>query len=319
MSWFKLCVTQTKILHMTTLSKSLKLAVLLYFISGAPCMRTAKAQLANLPNDYLPPCPDTVNQNMIQYLGQYHQNYGGIVDLQDPIHYDLQNCFPPPASIGDSTTHTFWSTAMATIHVTGGPTFVMNSPALVTVKVLFINETGNVRTFSNEMIQLDISGGNLPAGTMIHQSPVHPSTGITTIEDLGTSYTVSSYFDIWTELSFDTGATWIPADTAGRMTLSPNYFGVSVPEIKEDYTISLSPNPFSNSCNFSFSVLKETKAKLEVFDLNGKLIRTLFDETAQPGKLHKIEFDGSSFPESFYIGKFSAGNKSTYQRMIMIR
>lgn len=72
--------------------------------------------------------------------------------------------------------------------------------------------------FDTEMLQLDISGGNLPAGVMLRESPSLQSTGQTNIDDIGGGvFRISSFFDVFTELSLDGGDTWLPA--SGTVTL----------------------------------------------------------------------------------------------------
>lgn len=65
--------------------------------------------------------------------------------------------------------------------------------------------------YDTRMLQLEFSGGNLPAGMMIRESPTLPSHGQTlvrespTLPSRPTSYRVSSFFDVFTELSLDSG------------------------------------------------------------------------------------------------------------------
>src|ERR1035438_273650 len=64
-------------------------------------------------------------------------------------------------------------------------------------------------TFSTEMTQLDLSGG----GIMLRESPTLVSAGQTTVGTDG--FLIGSFFDIFTELSLDGGATWGPAAQNG--------------------------------------------------------------------------------------------------------
>ena len=202
---------------MKTFLPPIKNLFLIILLPAFIFINKSSAQVFNQITDNLPPCPDT-SQNF-EYTQSLHQSYGGMIDLSDASHYGFSSCFAPPVNIGDTTTHSFSSMALGTVHVTSGPTFIMNSPGQVTVQVIFVSQNGNLRTFANEMTQLDISGGTLPAGALIRESPVNSSTGQTTIELVGSTYTINSYFDVWTDVSMDNGATWIPCDTSGRMTL----------------------------------------------------------------------------------------------------
>ena len=72
------------------------------------------------------------------------------------------------------------------------------------------------------MLQLDLSGGSLPAGVMIRESPTLPSRGGTTARALpGGTYRVDSFFDVFTEVSLDGGATWSPSDGPLRLEAAP--------------------------------------------------------------------------------------------------
>ena len=81
-------------------------------------------------------------------------------------------------------------------------------------------DCNNPNSYSTEMLQLDISGGGLPAGLMIRESPTLASTGGAAIQPQpdGT-YAIDSFFDVWTELSTDNGFTWCPATNRHKVKL----------------------------------------------------------------------------------------------------
>src|SRR5207249_9394292 len=77
-------------------------------------------------------------------------------------------------------------------------------------RVTKVGDQGGTEYFDTEMLQLNLSGGNLPPGVMIRESPTLQSLGRTTITPEGGGYRIESFFDIFTELSPDGGATWEP-------------------------------------------------------------------------------------------------------------
>jgi hypothetical protein len=82
--------------------------------------------------------------------------------------------------------------------------------------------TDTTGTFLTEMIGMSLSGFG-PA--MIRESPTLPSLGQTRITNIGGGmYHIDSFFDVFTELSLDGGATWIP-NTGG-----PTHVDLFVPE-----------------------------------------------------------------------------------------
>lgn len=142
---------------------------------------------------------------------------GGQILVKDVKLFNFSASFPPPPLLG-STTHSFGSTVNMRVSMDFGSTFnLFSAPAFVTVRVDSTGDVGNTRFFNTEMLQLDISGGNLPPGVMIRESPTLASTGQTTIEQLsllghGPQYGITSFFEIFTELSVDGGINWMPAE-----------------------------------------------------------------------------------------------------------
>jgi hypothetical protein len=64
-----------------------------------------------------------------------------------------------------------------------------------------------------------LSGGSLPPGMMIRESPTLASTGQTTITDLGGGqFRIDSFFDVFTELSLDGGQSWSPSNSSQHVT-----------------------------------------------------------------------------------------------------
>jgi hypothetical protein len=82
--------------------------------------------------------------------------------------------------------------------------------------------------FDSEIVQLDavIPIPGTP-GVRLRESPTRPSLGttmVTTSPSLSRPFNVSSFFDIFTELSTDGGQTWSPSDEPTHVTLDPGAF-----------------------------------------------------------------------------------------------
>lgn len=189
--------------------------LMLLVVSAAIAATTSMAQVIR-NSDNLPPSDSS-------YVGQFHARYAsGLVQLSNPIHDMFTNSSPPPGP-GGTTTHSFGSRVSADVSISGGTPARLTANADCTVIVRWLDQIGNLRIFETEMTQLDISGGDLPAGVMIRESPTLPSMGRTTIEDIGGGmYRIDSFFDIFTELTLSGGQTWFPTESgAGRVTLVP--------------------------------------------------------------------------------------------------
>jgi hypothetical protein len=121
-------------------------------------------------------------------------------------------------------------------------TFDVNYSAILSIGLApprFVTGTGSARAvgvapggpilaplvYETELLALDLSD---PPGFRFRESPVLQSTGITTVEDpcpvCGAPFTgfrISSFFDVFSEVSINDGATWIPATGSFRIEQIP--------------------------------------------------------------------------------------------------
>lgn len=124
----------------------------------------------------------------------------------------------------------FDTTLLGDMSVNGSPTVPASGsgPTLANLVGKWGNTTG---TFDTEMLQLDMNGTSPYGPFLIRESPTKQSLGQTTITNLGGGgYQIDSFFDVFTELSIDGGATWMPQSVGGGP--NPVHFdlGGAVPE-----------------------------------------------------------------------------------------
>ena len=78
------------------------------------------------------------------------------------------------------------------------------------------------------------------------------------------------------------------------------------------------PNPFNPSTTIEFSVSSEGIVYLEVFDITGRKIITLFNEHVQSGS-YTVEFNGDNLPSGLYFYKLTSGSDSITNKMLLIK
>ena len=159
------------------------------------------------------------------YGGKFVMMFAGgpfAANLSDPSLHSFSTCGSPPASVlGAFVDIGFTATMDFGLSIFGGPNTPTTAPANGTLRATFDHQSGSTRFFDTEMVSLDLSGGTLPAGFRLRESPTLASHGPTSIESLGGGqFRVDSFFDVFFELSTDNGATWIPSSSSGTMTLS---------------------------------------------------------------------------------------------------
>jgi hypothetical protein len=171
------------------------------------------------PTNLLPPPNGT-------YISpaQYHALYASGIIISNVTHRAFTYSLPPPP-LGTSATHTFNSELDFDLSLNDGASFTrVTAPAQVTVNLQAIGTLpGGEQVYNTEMLQLNISGGTLPANLQVRASKSLPSGGQTTITPTPGGFMISSFFDIFTELSLDGGNTWsAPSTQAGHMDLRPD-------------------------------------------------------------------------------------------------
>ena len=90
--------------------------------------------------------------------------------------------------------------------------------------------------------------------------------------------------------------------------IAPLVFNLSYP----------SPNPFNPTTNIKYSLPINSEVILEVFNINGKLINTLYSGLKTTGN-HTIEWNAESFPSGVYFVKLNAGKFIQTQKLILVK
>ncbi len=90
------------------------------------------------------------------------------------------------------------------------------------------------------------------------------------------------------------------------------------PELPNELTLSAYPNPFNPTTMIAFDLPKTGRAKLVVYDLNGRLVQTLLDEQMSGGH-HVVGFDGAALPSGIYFARLSAGELTRTHKLVLMK
>jgi hypothetical protein len=148
--------------------------------------------------------------------------YGGTMSvvLQNVIQENFTNI--QYSSISGGTRETFDSSVMGMVSLNGGTPVPVTLTGSSVVDILNNYRQDDTGTFATTMIQLNLSGVTGVYPLNIRVDPNKTSTGQTTITDIGGGeYKIDSFFDIFTEISFDYGNSWTPATSSTHVDLMP--------------------------------------------------------------------------------------------------
>jgi hypothetical protein len=78
------------------------------------------------------------------------------------------------------------------------------------------------------------------------------------------------------------------------------------------------PNPFNPGTTISYAVAQESSVRLEVFDLLGRSIATLVNDSQAPG-VYSVRFDASRFGSGAYVYRLTAGTQTFFKTMMLLK
>jgi hypothetical protein len=89
--------------------------------------------------------------------------------------------------------------------------------------------------------------------------------------------------------------------------------------IPEEFGLSQNfPNPFNPSTTIRYALPVDAKVRLEVYDLTGRRIALLVDETKRAGN-HETRFDGAGLASGTYFYRIQAGVFSATKKFVLLK
>jgi hypothetical protein len=90
-------------------------------------------------------------------------------------------------------------------------------------------------------------------------------------------------------------------------------------ETPSSYSLSQNyPNPFNPTTNIKFSIIKTEQIKLIVYDVQGREVQTLVNESLRPGT-YEAAFDASALTTGIYFYKLITNTFSETKKMLLIK
>ncbi len=111
-------------------------------------------------------------------------------------------------------------------------------------------------------------------------------------------------YDIYATRLFQSGSTSVEIGGTAPVlfTLAQNY-----------------PNPFNPSTEIKFSVETTNRATLDVYNMLGQKVASLFDGIAESGQYYKVRFDGGNFSTGVYFYELKSGAKNDLKKLVLLK
>lgn len=89
--------------------------------------------------------------------------------------------------------------------------------------------------------------------------------------------------------------------------------------LPEKFTLSQNyPNPFNPTTNIKYQIADNSFVTLKIFDVIGREVKTLVNETKTPGS-YSVDFNASDLSSGVYFYKIQAGDFSETKKMMLIK
>jgi hypothetical protein len=92
-----------------------------------------------------------------------------------------------------------------------------------------------------------------------------------------------------------------------------------VPALPTVYALEQNyPNPFNPATVITYSLPKQSPVTLKIYDVVGRVVATLIDETQAPGT-YSVQFDASGLASGVYFYRLVAGQFVDAKKLILLR
>jgi Pel9A-like, right handed beta helix region/Secretion system C-terminal sorting domain len=103
-------------------------------------------------------------------------------------------------------------------------------------------------------------------------------------------------------------------ETEGTTSVGGEVFRPFAFRLNQNY-----PNPFNPSTIITFAVAKTARATLEVFDIRGRKVATLFNDVAEAGQEYKIRFSPAALSSGTYFYVLESGGKNDMKKLTLVK
>jgi hypothetical protein len=93
-------------------------------------------------------------------------------------------------------------------------------------------------------------------------------------------------------------------------------------QVKMDKALKLAapaPNPAQGSVTLFFAVKEEARATVNVYNMLGQQVATLYDGMSQAGERQRLQVDASTLPSGTYFVRLKSGGKTTTRQLTVVR
>ncbi|NUQ82933.1 MAG: T9SS type A sorting domain-containing protein, partial [Bacteroidetes bacterium] len=107
--------------------------------------------------------------------------------------------------------------------------------------------------------------------------------------------------------------TWYASQPAGKDEITEGTVDEEKLVLFQNY-----PNPFNPTSTIGYYLPESDHVRLEVYDMLGRLVRTLINETIEKG-YHTVEFQASDLPSGVYVYQLHSSTGVQIRKMTLMK
>ncbi len=84
-------------------------------------------------------------------------------------------------------------------------------------------------------------------------------------------------------------------------------------------TLTSYPNPTTGPSQVVFVAAETGQTLVEVYDMNGRIVETLFNHVAEQGQEYRLDFNGAALPNGIYVYRMTTNNESIVDKFMVTK
>ena len=185
--------------------------------------------------------------------------------------------------------------------------------------IIFYDSRNNATTISNPYVARSTDGGNTFQNVKISSSNIINSFYMG--EYMGIDAYNNKVRPLW----------GLPSDSyivQSYVTIIDTFYTIGINTISEEIPSAFSlkqnyPNPFNPATKIKFAVSSNVRrqtsdVKLIIYDVTGREVTTLVDQTLNPGT-YEITFDASMYSSGVYFYRLTADRFTDIKKMLLVK
>jgi len=84
-------------------------------------------------------------------------------------------------------------------------------------------------------------------------------------------------------------------------------------------TLETYPNPSTGPVSVEFTTPKAERVTIEITDMSGRVVSTMFNEIADANQTYRLDFNGRALPNGIYITRMTTENEVVIKKVMIAR